>query len=188
MTQQLDPRCILWTDAEPARLAQDQREIPKFAPGVNYHPPGELGFPHGGWCGRLPLWPFVRPEPRGLHSLLGEDGLEIALIYPAAYPLISPRIVPNDPRPTIDQCTQSAWHVAPDGSLCLLQTQGAWHPEASVVELLVKAAGWNVEYALMQAGVVDRMSIQGIVSDDSRDHLVAEAADTRTRERDETRG
>lgn len=80
-----------------------------------------------------------------------------------------------DPEPSWSEQTQTAWHVAPGGSLCLLQSVGAWQPESSVTELLAKAAGWRVEYALMKAGVITQMSLTGIVSDPAFDHKIAEA-------------
>jgi hypothetical protein len=99
------------------------------------------------------------------------------MFYSAAHPMVPPQVHPVDPEPALDERTQHRWHVAPGGALCLLQTYGAWTPESSIVELLLKAAGWRVEYALMKSGVVDAMTVNGIVSDPSRDHLVAQAAD-----------
>lgn len=179
MTYQAAQEPILWTEAEPARLRRDLEEIARFAPELEYHPPASDGspFPHGGWLGRLPVWPFERPEPDGLHDLIGQAGADVAVICSAAHPVVPPRVVPGDPEPTLHQQTQNAWHVAPDGSLCLLQSQGAWQPEASVTDLLAKAAGWRIEFALMQAGVIDRMSTRGIVMDASHDHLIAAAVD-----------
>jgi hypothetical protein len=67
-----------------------------------------------------------------------------------------------------------------DGSLCLLQDDAAWTGRDSVVDLLLKAAGWRVEYALMRAGVIEAMTLRGIVDDDQLDHLVTPAAELRT--------
>lgn len=171
------PDAISWTQAEPRRLARDRDEIEQFAPEATYHPPDDSGdFPHGGWTGTLPRWPFDRPEPDGLQDLIGVEGLPFALQYSAAHPMVAPVIHPLDPEPGYIERTQTAWHVAPSGALCLLRNDGAWQPEASVVEFLLKAAGWRVEYALMKAAVIDRMSVHGIVSDASYDHLVRQAA------------
>lgn len=166
---------IIWSDAEPARLARDRAEVGVFAPGLQFQPAGE-GTKHGCWVGQIPKWPFDRVEPPGLDALLGPSGLSIELFYTAAYPMVPPVIYPVDPEPTFMERTQSAWHVAPSGSLCLLQTDGAWQPETSVVELLAKACGWRIEYALMKAGLIDRMTVSGIVSDDSLDALIGEAS------------
>ncbi len=165
---------IIWSDAEPARLARDLAEVGAFAPELQFRPPGETT-EHGCWVGRLPKWPFDRVEPLGLDALLGPSGLSIELLYTAAYPMVPPAIYPLDPEPTFIERTQSAWHVAPSGSLCLLQSDGAWQPETSVVELLAKACGWRIEYALMKAGWIDRMTVSGIVSDDSLDALIGQA-------------
>ncbi|MGW6278436.1 ubiquitin-conjugating enzyme E2 variant [Kribbella sp. NPDC055071] len=165
---------ILWMDDEPKRLERDRREVEEFAPDLGFVEPRSQGFLHGGWRGRLPLWPFERPEPEGLGSLLA-TGLEVEVVFSAAHPMVPPAIYPVMPEPAIEERTQAMWHVAPDGSLCLLQSQGQWQPEASITELLLKAAGWHVEYALMKAEVIDKMTVCGIVGDDCLDGLVASA-------------
>lgn len=121
--------------------------------------------PHGGWYGLLPIWPFERPQPGGVDRFVGGTGLECVLERPgAAYPMIAPTIQPLSPAPAIGERTQATWHVLPAGGLCLLQSTGRWWvPEASITDLLLKAAGWRIEYALMK--VIERMSESGIVSD-----------------------
>ncbi|MFI6675230.1 hypothetical protein [Kribbella sp. NPDC050470] len=161
-------------DDEPKRLERDRREVEEFAPDLRFVEPRSQRFLHGGWRGRLPLWPFERAEPDGLGRLL-ETGLEIEVVFSAAHPMVSPAIYPVMPEPEIEERTQAIWHVAPDGSLCLLQSQGQWQPEASITELLLKAAGWHVEYALMKAGVIDKMTERGIVDDDRLDGLIGPA-------------
>lgn len=166
---------IFWPDAEPARLQRDLSEVAGFAPLLDYHAPdpsNEGNFIHGGWFGELPRWPFDRPAPDGLQELIGEKGLSVAVMYSAAHPMVPPTIFPVSIQPTFQEETQSAWHVAPGGSLCLLQSEGGWQPEASITELLAKATGWRVEYALMKLGMIQSMSVRGIVSDSSFDHLV----------------
>lgn len=163
---------VLWMEDEPERLERDRREVEHFAPDLTYVEPRTDGFLHGGWIGRLPLWPFDRPEPEGLRELLGDAGAEVAVVFSAAHPMIAPTVYPIRPEPAIEERTQAIWHVAPDGSLCLLQNQGQWRPEASVTDLLLKAAGWLVEYALMKAEAIDKMTECGIVTDDSLDGLV----------------
>lgn len=178
---QLELMPVLWTEAEPDVLSSDQTDIAAFAPGLTYRPPSVDAaggvHDHGGWTGRLPVWPFDRPEPDGLHILVGE-GAEIVMLYSAAHPMVPPRIYVADPEPRIEERTQHRWHVAPGGALCLLQTVNDWTPQTSPVELLLKAAGWRIEYALMKAGVVEAMTTNGIVTDASRDHLISEAAVT----------
>jgi hypothetical protein len=168
---------IFWQDAEPTRLQRDLKEVAEFAPHLLYqepHPSDGGEHIHGGWFGELPLWPFDRPEPEGLKELVGSNGLTVAVMYSAAHPMVPPTIFPVSVEPAPHEETQAAWHVAPGGSLCLLQSDGGWHPEASITELLAKAAGWHVEYALMKRGLMQEMSVRGIVTDSSFDHLVAE--------------
>jgi hypothetical protein len=167
----------LWTEAEPGIEARDVAAVGAFAPDIAYTPPmvSVDQIFHGGWKGRLPLWPFDRPEPAGLTELV-PSGVFVRVMYPAAYPMVPPRVYALDPEPSIDERTQQIWHVAPGGSLCLLQTEEDWTPQTTPVDLLLKAAGWRIEYALMKAGVVEVMTTNGIVNDDSRDALIADAA------------
>lgn len=170
---------IFWQDAEPTRLQRDLKEVAEYAPHLLYqepHPSDGGEHIHGGWFGELPRWPFDRPEPDGLKELVGSNGLTVAVMYSAAHPMVPPTTFPVSVEPTPHEETQAAWHVAPGGSLCLLQSDGDWHPEASITELLAKAAGWHVEYALMKRGAIQEMSVRGIVTDSSFDHLVTKCA------------
>ena len=167
---------VFWVDAEPGRLDRDVAEIGDMFPALVFSAPGydpvSGAACHGSWSGTLPVWPFDRPEPPGLRALIGDDGLQCALIYSAAHPMVPPHIYPIQPMPEIDERSQHRWHVAPDAYLCLMQTDGDWHPEGSITDLLLKAAAWRVEYALMKAGVVENMTLNGIVFDPSRDSHV----------------
>lgn len=165
---------IGWMEAEPARFKRDSAEIAAFVPNVEYVSPSANSH-HGHWAGVLPIWPFERQAPEGLDELTCAGGLKFALYYKAAYPMIPPVVYALEPEPALVERTQNKWHVAPGGSLCLLQSDGAWIPEASIVDLLLKAAGWRIEYALMKAGLIESMSTNGIVSDSSRDELIAKA-------------
>lgn len=167
----------LWNEAEPATEERDVMAVKAFAPGLSYTPPMAsvaITF-HGAWEGRLPVWPFDRIEPAGLTQLIAE-GVLVQVVYPAAYPMVPPRVYALDPEPAIEERTQQRWHVAPGGSLCLLQTEGDWSPQTTPVDLLLKAAGWRIEYALMKTGLIEAMTVNGIVNDDSRDALIARAA------------
>lgn len=173
----LDPP-IYWHDAEPGRLRRDLFEVSQHAPDLVFTAgPGAAPngvHHHGVWSGRLPLWPFERPEPPGLRDLV-EEGLTCEVYCSAAHPMLPPRIYPISPVPEVIERSQHTWHVAPDGSLCLMQTLGDWDPTTSIAELLEKACGWRIEYALMKAGAIETMTLSGIVSDDSLDHLIATA-------------
>jgi hypothetical protein len=168
----------LWSDWDPARLERDRAEIESFAPNLEFFEPRSAGFPYGGYRGRLPLWPFDRPIPEGLTELLAE-AIEVVLLFSSAHPMIPPVIIPIDPEPQMEEESLTRWHVLPGGALCLLQSEGLWIPEASVVDLLLKACGWHVEYALVRHGALEEMTVAGVVSDGSQDHLVAHALASR---------
>jgi hypothetical protein len=161
---------VTWWECEPRRLARDLREVGELFPELMWTSEGA-----GGWDGRLPRWPFQRPEPDGLHELVGEKGLLVAVRYRHAYPVVEPAVFPLDPVPRLQEYLHTRFHVKGDGSLCLLQDFSTWTGRQSVTDLLVKAAGWRIEYALLRAGVVESMTVNGIVNDDCRDLLVAEA-------------
>jgi hypothetical protein len=167
----LDVPRIAWWEAEPARLQRDQNEIGEAFPELAYVDEGQ-----GRWDGRLPVWPFDRPRPDGLVDLTRGQGLDMELHYGAAYPIVSPSIFPLDPQPQPLELTQTRWHVLGNRALCLFQTQADWDPASSAVDLLIRAAGWRIEYALLKAGVMDDMTMTGIARDDSIDGLIAEAA------------
>ncbi|WNV74445.1 hypothetical protein [Geodermatophilus sp. DSM 44513] len=165
-------QAIAWWQVEPTRLARDQREIEARFPNLTLTLEGQ-----GHWLGVLPMWPFNRPEPPDLSDLLHGTGLKIQLSYSAAYPMVSPYVLPLDPEPLFEELTQTRWHVLGNRALCLFQTQADWDPNSSVIDLLLKAAGWRIEYALLKSGVRTDMTMAGIVYDDSLDDLIAEAAE-----------
>lgn len=164
-------QAITWWKAEPTRLARDQREIEARFPDLALTLEGQ-----GHWLGVLPMWPFERPEPPGLSDLLQGKGLKIQLSYSAAYPIVSPYVAPLGPEPLFEELTQTRWHVLGNGALCLFQTQADWDPNCTVIDLLLKAAGWHIEYRLLKAGVRTDMTMAGIVYDDGLDAVIAEAA------------
>lgn len=166
-----EPARVAWWEAEPARLRRDREEMAAAFPDLTLLDGGQ-----GRWVGRLPVWPFARAEPDGLRELTGGLGLDMELRYGAAHPIVSPAVVPLDPEPHPFERTQTRWHVLGTGALCLFQTQADWDPASSVVDLLIRSAGWRIEYALLKAGVLDDMTIAGIVNDDSLDGLIAQAA------------
>jgi hypothetical protein len=163
---------VTWWQCEPRRLARDQREIGEAFPDLRWDPARA-----GIWNGRLPAWPFTRPEPQGLHELINGTGLLVQVRYGHAYPVVPPAIVPLDPVPDLIARTQHQWHTNGNGSLCLLQSDAAWTGRDSIVGLLLKAAGWRIEYELMRLGLLETMSMHGIVSDPTVDALIPAAAD-----------
>jgi hypothetical protein len=92
-----------------------------------------------------------------------------------SYPMVPPNLFPREPEPPVLLRTQHRWHLNGDGSLCLLRVPELWTGREPVTDLLLKAAGWRIEYELMKANLIDRMSENGIVTDPTYDHLVEEA-------------
>lgn len=166
-----EPARIAWWEAEPGRLRRDHEEVAVAFPDLLFIDSGQ-----GGWRGRLPVWPFDRLKPDGLDELTRGLGLDIELRYGPAYPIVSPAIEPLDPKPRTEELTQTRWHVLGNGALCLFQTQADWDPASSVVDLLIRAAGWRIEYALLKTGVREDMTMAGIAGDDALDGVIALAA------------
>lgn len=160
-----------WWESDPERLTRDRREIPERLPDLRF-----VRENAGSWHGRLPDWPFDRPRPDGLDGVTGGAGLALDMYYPQSYPIVCPSIVPRDPDPDVLLRAQHKWHLNGDGSLCLLRSTELWTGRESVTELLLKAAGWRIEYELVRAELVDAMSENGIVTDPSYDHLIKEAS------------
>ncbi|MEV6520275.1 hypothetical protein AB0M37_31260 [Micromonospora chalcea] len=160
---------VTWWQCEPRRLKRDQEEVRQRFPDLEWQSEGA-----GGWMGHLPRWPFTRPEPPGLVDVIGEKGLLVAVVYGHAYPMVPPAVFPNDPQPPFSARTDQRWHVMGDGSLCLFQDDATWTGRESVLELLLKAAGWRVEFELMGRGLIPGMTINGIVDDDQLDYLFAQ--------------
>ncbi len=102
--------------------------------------------------------------------------MPVVVEYGHAYPMVPPAVFPLDPQSEPLERTQNRFHVLGDGSLCLLQDDAAWTGRSSITDLLLKAAGWRVEYALIKTGVIEAMSLCGIVDDDQFDHLIVQAA------------
>ncbi|MGI3225000.1 hypothetical protein ACRJ4B_14845 [Streptomyces sp. GTA36] len=156
-----------WWACEPRRLLRDCAEIAARFPDLVWKAEGA-----GTWEGRLPRWPFDRPEPEHLTSWIGDEGLQLRVEHSQAYPMVAPRLVPLDPLPEPFEWTQTRWHVSGDASLCLLREDAVWTGREAIVDLLLKAAGWRVEYALMKRQVIEQMTDNGIVDDDRFDHFL----------------
>jgi len=123
------------------------------------------------WTGPVPSWPFDRPCPSTLDVFLAGRRLIVRVEYSQAFPMVAPRIVPVDPQPDPMVRTQHAWHVNGDGTLCLLQAASDWDGTGTAADLVPKAAGWFLEYLLMEMGRIEQMSTSGIVNDATWDHL-----------------
>ena len=163
----MDESAWEWWQFDEARLEREQREVLEAFPDLEW-----LDIGPGGWEGELPIWPFERARPTGL--LMAQAGLRIRLEYPESYPMSPPAIVPLDPSPGFEKRTLHKWHVNGDGSLCLLQTASLWDGRHTARDLLLKAAGWRIEFELVGAEMLESMTVNGIVTDSSVDSTVSQ--------------
>lgn len=168
----LAARARPWWKDQPARLQRDLDDIAAAGLDLEWEPVGS-----GLLTGQLPVWPLDRPAPAGLGELLSGGGLTALVCFGHAYPMVCPSVTPLDPLPPIDRWTQRKWHINGNGTLCLLQSAQAWDPSTPLSDVLRKSVAWRIEYALLEAGVIETMSIRGIVDDDSYDHLVTAAVE-----------
>jgi hypothetical protein len=159
-------------EAEPRRLEQELEAIAAFAPDLEWIDESDE-LPAGGWKGEIPKWPFERDRPDPGLDLLVPAALVVRVELKQSFPASAPKLWPVlDPPPDPVYRTQTTWHINGDGSLCLLQSADMWTGRDAVTELVAKAAGWFIEYQLMEEGLVEAMTINGICSDPSRDDLI----------------
>ncbi len=163
---------VRWFEAEPERLEAELAAMTAVAPELTWTEDGE----GGGWEGLAPVWPFDRIRPPGLDGFLDGRRFRLRVVCSPAHPMVAPRVQPLDPEPSLAYRTVHDWHVAGDGSLCLLQSAAAWTGSELAAELVVKAAGWFLEYLLMERGVVTTMSLGGIATTGQFDHLLEPVA------------
>jgi hypothetical protein len=159
-----------WWQDEPGRLAAEQAAMAAAAPDLVWL----ADEPSGGWRETVPLWPFTRPQPPGLLAVLGGQPLEVRIICGHAFPMVEPRVRPLTVEVPFQVLGWTQWHVAPDGTLCLLQESAQWDPSSAAADLIPKISGWNVEFWLMKGGQIGAMTECGIAKDDSLDGLLTE--------------
>lgn len=150
---------IAWYDAEPGRLAVELAAMHAIAADLEWRHGATSGA--GEWAGPLPLWPFARPMPAGLDRAISER-FRVVITLDEAHPATEPSIHPVQPTPSVHHRLAHRWHVRGDGSLCLLQVPADWTGREPVADLAVKAAGWYLEYLLLEAGIVSTMTLGGI--------------------------
>jgi hypothetical protein len=167
----LAARARNWWTEEPALLCKEQEAMAAVAPDLTWAEDRA-----GSWAGLAPTWPFDRAAPSGLDAFLAGRRLRVQVSYGHAFPMTPPAVWPVDPEPSLEQRTQHAWHVNGDGSLCLLEDADAWTGREPTAELIVKAAGWFIEYLLMSAGLITRMTSTGLSADLSMDAVITRVA------------
>lgn len=158
---------VRWQDAEPLRFERELEAVRAVAPALVWVDDRDR------WEGELPLWPFERDQPAGLDGFVGDRRFSVHITYSQGFPMVAPQIVPIDPTPEFGARIQHAWHLNGDGSLCLLQSADAWDGSGTAADLVLKGASWFLEYLLMEAGQMTKMSENGIVTDPGSDHLLA---------------
>jgi len=169
---------ISWTEAEPARFEREREAMASLTDELAWRDDlSHRGRRWCGWSGPVSAWAAERTAPAGLDELLAGRRLELFIVYPEGFPMIPPLLVPvddaGDPLVAPAYRTMHEWHVMGDGSLCLLQTAVAWHPDNTGAELVVEASGWFVEYLLMRDAKIEQMTELGVGVDSSLDELIA---------------
>jgi hypothetical protein len=158
-----------WWQDEPGRLAAELAAMTAVAPDLAW----QDAEPSGGWKGTVPLWPFTRGEPPGLLAVVGGP-LEVQILCGHAFPMVEPAVRPVSVEVPFEALGWTTWHVAPDGTLCLLQESAQWDPVCPAAELIPKVSGWYIEFCLKTGKHIEAMTISGITEDDSLDGLLAE--------------
>ena len=166
---------LSWHQAEPVRLERELAAMAEVAPGLVWDPGLSAG---GAWSGPLPLWPFDRASPAGLDQAVPTP--MHAIIRPfAAHPAVEPCVYPLDPSPSVAYRTAHTWHLRGDGSLCLLQVASDWTGRDLCAQLAIKASGWYLEYRLLDAGIVSKMTLGGIAATAKYDAFLHRLIDNR---------
>ena len=156
-----------WLEAEPTRRDKERQAMSAVAPDLRWCEEDQAG----GWEGVVPIWPFNRTIPPHLEDFLYGRRLKVRIEYLESFPMVEPKFLPLEPEPEIRHRTDARWHVLGDGALCLFQDASDWTGGETAADLIPKAAGWFLEFLLMQDGVIDQMTEEGIATDPSFDHL-----------------
>jgi hypothetical protein len=167
-----------WVEAEPGVLDREKAAMAEHVPDLTWH--DDLVWRGTrqayGWTGCAPQWAADRPKPRGVDELLSGRRLELRVVYPEAFPAVPPALFPVDPDVPLDRRTLNRWHVNGNGSLCLMQAADDWQLTNTAADLVRKASGWFIEYLLLDAGEIERMTERGLFEDTSLDEVLAKHA------------
>lgn len=165
---------LSWWQEDPRRMVRERDAMELAAPDLRWLETE----PSGGWLGTVPLWPFDRAEPQNLDVLVGANAFTVRIVCGNAYPMVEPEVKSANVEPPIEAFGWTAWHVLPNGNLCLLQDSAMWDPGGTVADLVPKISGWYIEYHLMLARKIDAMTQVGIASNADLDHLIEECERT----------
>ncbi len=81
--------------------------------------------------------------------------LRVRLVYPPAYPIRPPRIMPLGPA-LPEEHWGHEWHRHHDGGICIVEP-ARWEPAFTAVEALVKASDWYFNYLAHTHGLIAAM-------------------------------
>jgi hypothetical protein len=172
VSKELQAAAIPWWEQDQDRLAAEQAAMHAVAPDLLWRFENS-----GGWSGHVPLWPFRRRRPTGLAAFVGWKPFEVRITCGHAYPMIEPRVWPEQLWLPKIALGWTNWHLLPSGALCLLQDGSSWDPSAHTADLIQKISGWYLEYHLMLRRRIKRMTECGIAEDDSLDKLLLPGCD-----------
>jgi hypothetical protein len=167
MREHLQAAALSWWDDDPLRLESEKAAMHAVAPGLFWRYKGS-----GGWIGHAPLWPFDRRRPPKVAALVDHKPFAVNIVCGQAYPMTEPLVWPLEINPPVTVLGWTDWHLLPSGALCLLQDNSSWNPSAQAADLIKKISGWYIEYHLMCAGHIQRMTEYGIANDDSLDQFL----------------
>ena len=88
--------------------------------------------------------------------------------------MVQPSIRPLSAEIPFEVLGWTNWHVAPDGTLCLLQESAQWDPSSAAADLIPKISGWHIEFWLIKGGHIEAMTECGIAEDGSLDELLTD--------------
>jgi hypothetical protein len=172
MSDDLRAAAVSWWQEDPRRLESEQAAMHAVAPDLFWRYKGS-----GGWIGHAPLWPFRRRQPPGVAAFVDHRPFEVKITCGYAYPMVEPRVWPEQVSLPAIALGWTAWHLLPSGALCLLQDKASWDPSAHAADLIEKISGWYIEYHLMCRHRITRMTEYGIAEDDSLDRFLRDEDD-----------
>jgi hypothetical protein len=159
-----------WFDAEPGLASREKQQVQSIFPELVWSDSDA-----GSWTGAIPSWPFERKSPGDVATLIEGNQFRIRVQYTHGFPAAPPSIIPLSSVPPSELRSFPNFPVLGDGSLCLLRDAQQWTTESNTTDLILKAAGWCLEYALLRHDKIKRMSESGIVVNDEFDDLILEA-------------